>query len=238
MFKIKDILLEVESENSQWNEMKSKFEIENGNVKLYHYSSTKITNGAISISGSQNLHSRAEYQTWGRSRAFFYAGKTGINADKGVSTQYLYICHIPLAEIYPIAINPNGYKPQPGKVSWESYYEQAADDGYTAFAYYLGGKENVPIIVSFKSLKIDEAYEQSPGGGYKKIGEKFQDYPVGTVKIDGSNWYIIQKDGYVNDLSNTYLSKSKKGGDYQKPFDQYQWKLANLSPEFKEKYRI
>lgn len=239
MLKINEILLEVKNEATEWNKMKSQFTIENGMVKLWHYSSHKISDGVIKIGGKQNLHSRGEYQAWGRSRAFFYATEDGVNYDKGVPNTYLYICHIPVTEIYPIDINPNEYQEQKNKVSWESYYEQATEDGYTAFAYYLNKNKNVPIIITFKALKIDKAYAKSTyGDSYMPLGEKSKDYAIGQVNIDGDNWFIIQRNNLSPDMLNTYLSQSKKGGEYQKPFDQYQWKLAKIYPEYQKDYKI
>ena len=238
MLKIGQILEEVKSESKSLEKFLSKLTIEGGKAKLWHYSSHRIEDGVIKIGGKQNLHSRGEYMAWGRSRSFFYGTEDGVAYDKGVSSDYLYICHIPVKKIYQIDINPNGYEAVEGKVNWESLYEQASNDGYIAFSYYLGGNENAPIVVCFKNLKIDEAYEHSKGGGWIPLGKEMQDYPVGIAMLDGENWYVMQKDGFMVDIANCYLSEDKDPEGYQRPLYQDSYKAIKFFPEYKGKYKL
>lgn len=189
--------------------------IENGGVKLWHYSDKKIT-GAISVSGKQGLQSREEFKIWGRSRAFFYAAEDGISFDRGVSNTYLYICHIPVSKIYPVNENPNDYKVPSSEHYWESIYQQAIKDGYTAFIYNLGNDEKAPIVVSFVPVKIDEAYKPAPGGGYMPMDKKLADFPIGEyIDNDGTKMYLMAQDGYPENIGNTYGSEKPRKLPYQ-----------------------
>lgn len=222
--------------NEQLNAtLKSKLTIENGMVKLWHYSSSDITDGVVSISQRQGLHSKGEFSAWGRRRAFFYATEDGYRFDKLPSTDYKYICYIPLEKIYDINSNPNNYEG-----TWEEEYKQSSSDGYTAWAYYLGKNKKAPIVISFEDVKISEAYEQAPGGGYREKDKEILDYKIGTINVDGEEMIIMQKDGYLKTLTNTYLTEEEDPKEamvsYKSSLPQYMWSDVNISQEYIKDY--
>ncbi|CAG7579730.1 MAG: hypothetical protein SLAVMIC_00062 [uncultured marine phage] len=206
-----------------------------GKVRLWHYSSHKIDDDFISTSGKQNLHSKNEYQAWGRSRSFFYATKDGISYDSGVSAENLYVCEIPLDKIYDINGNDRGYSG-----SWEEMYIQSRKDGYTAWIYNLGRKESAPIVISFTSVPIIESYEQAPGGGYREMNKEILDYRIGTINVNGEEKIVMQKDGYKRTLTNTYLTTEpdprKAMKVYKSNLEYYMRKDVKIDPEFTEDY--
>jgi len=223
--------------NEQLNVLlKSKLTIENGMVKLWHYTSANITDGIISINQPHGLHSMDEFRAWGRRRSFFYAIEDGYRFDKLPSIDYKYICYIPLEKIYDINYNPNNYK----EGTYEEEYNQSSSDGFTAWTYYLGNNEEVPIVISFEDVKITEAYETAPGGGYREKDKEILDYKIGTINIDGKEMIIMQKDGYIKTLTNTYLTEEEDPKEamssYKISLQQYMWSDANISPEYIEDY--
>lgn len=214
--------------------------IEDGNIKLWHYSGNLIEDDYVSTGGPQGTHSKSEFRAWGKSRSFFYGIEGGPAHDSGVPTRFKYICHIPMKYVYPVMINPNKYEVPSGQHYWQSMYEQATADGYKAFIYNLGGKAGVPIIVAFVDIPIDEKFGPASGGGYRNLAEKEVDYPIGTFEEGGETWTIMQQDGYIKSLNNTYLTQEEDPEEamtsYKKPFHVYQWKGANLFPEYESDY--
>jgi len=235
MFKISQLFEEIVNKEMEWKEMLSKMVIENGNVKLFHYSSNKITDEYLSVRSKQNLWSKGEYQAWGRSRLFFYCREDGVNYDKGVPTDYKYICYIPLKEIYPININPNEYKSEKDKSTWESLYEQASNDGYTAFAYYYSNNKNVPIVISFKDVKISEGLELR-GGGYFKIGEEVPNIIIGEYNDSRKHYYVVQKGDLPKTLNNCYLVEDKTDLNNKIRLEVYQYKYITLYEQYINSY--
>lgn len=239
--KILESLISESKKDIKIKKLLSPLKIENGNVKLWHYSKKLIEDDFISTRGEQGLHSRNEFKTWGKSRAFFYGTKNGVGHDRGVPRDYMYIAHMPIDDIYPIMINPNEYKVPKGEHFWQSMYEQASKDGYKAFIYNLGGEEGVPIIVSFVDVPIDEKYVLTSGGKYKNLDEKQIDYPIGKfIDEDGVEWTIMQKDGYKRSLINTYLTQEDSPEEamdsYKRQFHVYEWKNADLFPKYEFDY--
>ena len=207
--------------------------IEDGGIKLWHFSNQKI-NGAIGINGKQGLQSKSEYMAWGRSRAFFYAAEDAIRFDTGVGSDYYYVCHIPVSKIYPVMENPNDYKVPSGSHQWESIYQQAVKDGYTAFIYNLGGNDEAPIVISFVPVKIDEAYKKAPGGGYMPMDKKLVDFPIGEyIENDGTKMYLMAKDGYPENIGNTYGSEKPRKQSYQANPAMY-FDSIKLYPKYKD----
>lgn len=235
--KLFENVLNEASDEERIDKLMAPLTIENGDIKLWHYSGTDIPDDFISIRGKQGLHSKSEFRSWGQSRAFFYGTEDGILHDTGVPNKFMYISHIPVDEVYPVMINPRGYEVGKGEHRWQSLYEQAKKDGYNAFIYNLGGKEGVPIIVSFVNLPIDEAYGRTKGGGWRSLDFKEMDYKVGEfVDEKDQKWNIMQKDGFKRTLTNTYLSLEDDPKEamksYKKPFYDYQWKDADIDQEY------
>jgi len=234
-----DVLSEA-SKGAQIKELLAPLTIEGGSVKMWHYSGNLIEDDHVSTRGTAGLHSKNEFRAWGKSRAFFYGIEDGPSFDAGVPTKFKYICHIPLDYIYPVMINPNDYETSGGHY-WQSMYEQAAADGYKAFIYNLGGKKGVPIIVSFIDIPIDEKFGPARGGGYRNLEDIEMDYPIGMfVDEDGDEWIIMQQDGYIKTLTNTYLTQEEDPQEamtsYKRTFHVYEWKDARLSPEHESDY--
>lgn len=215
------------------------FDIQDDKVKVYHYSSKHITDDFLKINTISGLHSREEFRSWSRPRLFFYGKENGYLYDKGVPTSYLYICHIPYNQIYPINENPNNFKKLEGIPYVESIYQQSIREGYTAFCYYLNNNPRVPIVVSFEDVKITDSYKSNNSGNYIPLNRELIDYPIGEINIDGEEWYIIQKSELSKDISNTYLSKEKdsKGG-YRKPFPYYLMKNSKIYDNYKNDYQL
>lgn len=238
--KIFEDVIKEATDEAKLEELFAPLTVENGMVKLWHYSNKLIEDDFISTRGSQGLHSRSEFRAWGKARAFFYGTKDGIKHDRGVSSDYMYTAHLPLKELYPVMINPNDYKVPKGEHYWQSIYEQATQDGYNAFIYNLGAMKGVPIIVSFVDVPIDEKYARSPEG-YRNVEDKIIDYPIGTFTDEqGEEWIIMQRDNYIKTLNNTYLTKETDPEEamdsYKKDFHVYQWKHANLFPKYESDY--
>jgi len=211
--------------------------VENGMVKLYHYSDKKIDSGFIQVNKPYNIHSKNEFRIWGKSRSFFYCNEDGYKFDKGVNTNYLYICYIPINDIYPINDNPYKYKKLDDDYnSFDSYFKQSWDDGFTAWGYFLGGNKNAPIIISFIDLPISESFKISKGGLRIPMDETELDYVIGDILIGEEKYFVIQKGGYPTTLLNCYLSDEKnikkvmKG--YQKTLEVYMWDDLSLKEEF------
>lgn len=76
-------------------------------VILYHYSPTNIKGNYLKVKNKPGLQSSAEFKSWGKERLFFYTKKRDYIYDKGISTDYLYVCRIEKNKIYPINENPN-----------------------------------------------------------------------------------------------------------------------------------
>lgn len=216
--------------------LESKLTIENGMVKLWHYSVHNITNGVVSIDQPNGLYSTSEFKAWGRKRAFFYGTEDGYAFDKLPSTNYKYICYIPLEKIYDINYNPNNYT----EVTYEEEYIESSEDGYTAWSYYLGNNEEVPIVISFKDVTISESYEKSPGGLYIEKDKELLDYKIGNINVNGVDMIIMQKDGYIKNLTNTYLTEEDEPKEamssYKGTLHQYMWSDVNILPEYIEDY--
>lgn len=233
MLKINKIFEEITNTNPDWESLKNTLTIINGNVKLCHYSANKIVDDEIKLGQSQNPWSSGEYQAWGRSRIFFYTNPGGIAKDRGVPTNYLYICYIPLNEIYPLHLNPNNYKSEPDKHRMESIYQQASEDGYTAFIYGLDGDINNPIVISFKNVKISEKYEIR-GGGYYPMDKQADELVIGKY-IDQTGGYLVkQKDDEVQTLTNCYLEDED---GKKKRLEVYQYKNIELFDDVPERYK-
>ena len=129
-------------------------DVTGGKVKCYHYSGENLDD-FISIKGTSNLYSNQEYRSWGRSRAFFYLTKNGVDYDTGPpSNLYLYVSYIPLEQIYDINKNHNDYSFS----SLEEAYQKTSEGGYNSWVYNWGKNPNVPILVSFVNVKISEKY--------------------------------------------------------------------------------
>lgn len=226
--KLLNILEEVKSD--------SRLTVEGGKLKLWHYSDVEITDGAISTKGKQGLRSRGEFQEWGKERAFFYAVEDGYKYDKGVSSKYKYVVYIPVSKIYNMSENPNKYKGSLGDM-----HKQSVRDGYTAWMYNLGANRKAPIVISFKDVKIAEAYEPAKGGGYKPLGEEETDYIVGRIVKDDEEWFIYQRDGYAKNLTNTYLSQEEDPREamdsYQEDLPVYMHKEAQIDPKYVSAYK-
>jgi len=134
--------------------IENKYEMDGGDVVVYHYSNVNIRGKYIKVRGTtQGSQSASEYRAWGQSRAFFYVKKDGIKYDRGVGYQYLYICRIPKDEIYPANENPNNYDPPAGHYQ-SGLLDMTEDAGYTAWSYYLGNNKKAPIIISFEKVEI------------------------------------------------------------------------------------
>lgn len=212
-----------------------KLTVIDGKVRLWHYSQYKITDGFISVGGKQGLHSRGEYQAWGRSRAFFYATEGGISHDSGVSNTYMYVCEIPLDEIYDVGNDDRNYSG-----TWEEMYQKSIKDGYTAWIYNLGRKEAAPIVISFNDVPIVESYEQAPGGGYREMDKELIDYRIGTINVDGDEFIVMQQDGYLKTLRNCYLTEEEDPMEamesYKGRLEYYMRKNVKLDHEFEGDY--
>jgi hypothetical protein len=223
-------------------DISTKLNVEGNSALLYHYSNQLIEDDYLKVRSKQQAHSASEYRAWGRGRLFFYGKKDGVNYDKGVSSQYLYLTKIPLKKIYDINKNPNNYEPEEGVTEYESLFEQSFKDGYTAWFYYLGGNKKVPIVVSFVDVPILKKLKKNPSGEYVDVGEEQIDFPIGTIEIDGEKWIIMQQFGYLARLNNTYLTQEEDPKEamesYKRPFYQYEWKGVKLFDEFKNKYKL
>jgi hypothetical protein len=239
--KIFNIILNEAKNSPKLEDLYAPLTIDNGNVKLWHYSKMLIEDDFISTRGKQGLHSRSEFQSWGRSRSFFYGTEDGRSNDKGVPNNFKYICHMPIDSMYPVMLNPNDYKSKEGVNHWESMYEQASADGYKAFIYNLSAKKGVPIIVSFVSVPIDEKYALSKGGIYTDIDDVATDFPIGKyTDSDGEKWTVMQRIGYSKTLLNTYLTQETDPMDamdsYQKQLPIHKWKDVEFASEHKPLY--
>jgi hypothetical protein len=136
--------------------IENKYQLDGGDVILYHYSNVKIKGNYIKVRGTkQGAHSASEYREWGQSRAFFYVKKSGIKYDRGIGLpKYLYICKIPKSKIYPANENPNDYDPPMNIPYTVGLHDMTTEDGYTAWSYYLGNNKKAPIVVSFEDVEI------------------------------------------------------------------------------------
>lgn len=217
-------LFEDYNKNIEFQERISKLNIVDGKVKLYHYSQHKIETEFITPKGIQNLHSRSEFKAWGQSRSFFYTSESGVVFDKGVSSDYKYVCFIPLNEIYMIDINPLNYL---GTLSEK--YLLSKKDGYTAWMYHLSGDETYPlIVVSFEPVKILNSYKLT-NKGYILLNEKLDDFIIGELE----NYYVVQNKENIDNLLNCYLKNIDDENDINK-LENYQWRYIKLYPEFKD----
>jgi hypothetical protein len=217
--------------------------IENGMIKLWHYSNNKIENGVVSINTSANNHSYREYKSWGKARSFFYATAGGYLSDGiGRGHDYIYTCYIPLKEIYDINDNPDGYKHKSGEMFENSLLEFTRDRGYTSWVYNLGGQSKVPIIVSFIDVEISHAQKKT-GRGYVDMDEDMTDYKIGEISFrqrgerKDKTWDVIQNGENLKSLTNTYL---KRGRDVQKHFgsSSYLHHLIKFLPEYENDYDV
>ena len=216
--------------------------VEDGMLKVWHYSNTDITDGYISPGKSQNRHSGNEYKTWGKSRAFFYGTPGGYKDDSiGMSHDYTYTCLIPLIEIYDKGSNPDGFEPTGNDSYYNELYEFTKERGYTAWMYNLGGKSDNPIIISFIDVEISEAYRKSKGGFQVKKDEALKDYKIGEVTLKGfgerklKTWDVMQPGESLKSMSNVYL---KRGRDVNRHFggSTYLHSKVKLLPEFEGQY--
>jgi len=215
--------------------------VENGMVKLYHYSSTKINNGIISVNKPYGLQSKNEFRAWGKSRSFFYANEDGYKWDKGISTNYLYICYIPINDIYPINENPYKYEKNEGDLNiFDSFFKQSWEDGFTAWGYFLDNNKKAPIIISFIDIPISESYKISKGGLRVPIDSDELDFRIGSILIGNEKYFVMQKSGYPLSLLNCYLTdeknpkKAMKG--YQKTLEVFMWDDLNIDKQFIQDY--
>ncbi len=210
-------------------------DFENGKVKCYHYSS-KSFDGSVKVNGVRGSQSKEEFKTWGRSRSFFYLSEGGIYFDKGVGNLYKYVSYIPVNEIYDIISNSNNYDMSMG---WDKLYQQTSEDGYSAWAYNLAGKSNVPILVSFKSVPITEKYENRLTGSYKIVGEDLKDIVVGEIVKDGKSLLVLQRSDRPVNVGNLYGIYPKDIDEkyrYESPIYDYQIRDIEFKDEFKSNY--
>lgn len=215
--------------------------VENGMVKLYHYSDKKITSGFISVNKPYNVHSQNEFTAWGKSRSFFYVNEDGYRYDKGIKPKFLYVCYIPVTDIYPINDNPYKYEKFESDLNqYDSYFKQSWDDGFTAWGYFLGGNKKAPIIVSFIDLPISESYKFSKGGLKVPMEDEELDYRIGSILIGDEKYFVMQKGGYPLTLLNCYLTDErnpkKAMKSYQKTLEVYMWDDLLIDKEFIRDY--
>ena len=209
--------------------------ISNGEVECYHYSNEDF-DGVVKTTGSMNLYSKSEFKEWGKSRSFFYLTEGGVYKDKGVGRLYKYKFHIPLNEIYDINKNSNNYNING---NWGNIYSQISNDGYSAWVYNLGGKENTPILVSFKSVPITEKYELISSGVYKLSGEELEDEVVGVISKRGHHMLVLQKPYYPINSANLFAILPKdlnKKLRYESPIEFFEVNDIKFKDEFKRKY--
>jgi hypothetical protein len=210
-------------------------DFENGEVKCYHYSS-KSFEDVVKVSGVRGKHSKEEFSTWGRSRSFFYLTEGGIYFDRGVGNLYKYVSYVPVNEIYDITSNSNNYDMSMG---WDSLYQQTSVDGYSAWVYNLGGKSNVPILVSFKPVPISEKYEKTLSGSYRIVGEDLKDVVVGNINKEGEDLLVLQRSDRPVNVGNLYGIYPKDIDEkyrYESPIYDYQIRDIEFKDEFKRKY--
>jgi hypothetical protein len=218
----------------------SKFTIVDNKVKLWHYSSVKITDGIISISKPHNIYSNSEYSEWNKSRSFFYATNNGVLYDKGVQSAYEYVCYIDVNKIYDI--NKNACIITPDRKlgfsagSYEELYKLTSDVGFAAWTYNLAANENVPIVISFEDLKISESYMKTAGGERVPFDWIPQDYIVGNIKMNDQIFDVYQKDGFSLNLTNLYYNPEPNNKGYKRRLDEYIIKDIIFLPQYKNIY--
>jgi hypothetical protein len=215
--------------------------VEDGMVKLYHYSDKKIDSGFISVNKPYNVHSKNEFTVWGKSRSFFYVNEDGYRYDKGIKPKFLYVCYIPVTDIYPINDNPYKYKKFESDLNqYDSYFKQSWNDGFTAWGYFLGGNKKAPIVVSFIDLPISESYKFSKGGLKIPMEDEDLDYRIGSILIGDEKYFVMQKGGYPINLLNCYLTDEKNPKKamrgYQKTLEVYMWDDLIIDDEYVKDY--
>lgn len=218
----------------------SKLTIIDGKVKLWHYSPIKILDDHISISNPYNLNSVAEFKAWGRSRCFFYATEDGILYDKGVKSNYEYICYIDENKIYDLNRNSSITNPninlEYSESTYENLYKSTLDDGFTAWTYNLDKNPNAPIVVSFENVKISESYMKTPSGQKVSFNWEPKDYIVGNFKIDNNIFDVYQKDGFIKHINNLYYIPELNNKNYKRPIYDYMLKDINFIDNYKNDY--
>jgi hypothetical protein len=214
-----------------WNSLT----IESGKVKLWHYSDKDITGNKISINKPRGLQSKVEFQAWARPRSFFYATEDGVYLDKNVPILYKYICYLDKNKIYDINENPHNYEG-----SFDEIYKKAYKDGYTAWIYNLGGKKNIPIVISFDDVFIADAYKKTLGGIYVPKDRKLEDYKIGKLKINGELWYVLQKSDKIMSLNNCYLRKPEdmnSSSMFKKQIPEHLLKNIEIDKKYQKYYK-
>jgi len=216
--------------------------IEDGMMTVWHYSDVNITDGFVSPGMPQRMHSTGEYKSWGKNRAFFYCTKNGYIYDNiGGGHKYVYVCKIPVSEIYDLNSKTSGYVHEPGTDVLDGKYEFSREKGYTAWIYNLAKDNKVPIVVSFVDVEISDSYRFNEGGKMVDKDVMVDDYKIGEVTFKRigerkfKKWDVYQYGEKLKSITNTYL---KRGLETDKNFGSstYLHKRVKLLPEFEDDY--
>ena len=209
--------------------------IENGKIKVWHYSNNDIKNGFIKVGVRANIYSVSEFRAWGKPRVFFYATENGSLYDSIGNKKYKYISYIDVNKVYDINKNPKNYEVENYTNWYDAMLEKTKSGGFNSWIYNLAGNKNAPIIISFDDVKISESYVfDEEVGEYIPKDKKFKDYKVGKIKIDNEVWDVYQNSKRPKSFNNLY--GKQMGSDYKKEIHSFQFKDIKFSSKYQNDY--
>ena len=134
--------------------------VENGKIKLYHFSSDDSIKTMSPVHFAKNIWSRKEYEVSSVPRSFFYTNLEIVEPRVKGTQPHLYTAEVDANKIYDFKKDPDDYwgthrdstYGMRKGLEWNSMME-AFRENYDGIYYTVNG---IPMIAYFKNIEVEK----------------------------------------------------------------------------------